>query len=148
MLTNNCHLPPVKCTSATASTVSNTDDGRDLAPSLPASQAPKPNLPEVSQLLEIYPFTVLYGFLSLYVSFHRFSGECCLEVVNAMVMVVKKKMVVVMAVMVVAVVGGHFDPKIKIWNSCLSTMSSQHKPRSHTQHPVTGPSLGLRARTN
>ena len=59
-----------------------------------------------------------------------------------MVMVVKKKMVVVMAVMVVAVVGGHFDPKIKIWNSCLSTMSSQHKPRSHTQHPVTGPQSG------
>ena len=52
-------------------------------------------------------------------------------------MAVKKKMVVVMAVMVVAVVGGHFDPKIKIWNSCLSS-----QPRSHTQDPVTGPQSG------
>ena len=59
-------------------------------------------------------------------------------------MSVKKKMVVVMAVMVVAVAGGHFDPKIKISNSCLSSFLDQHKPRSHTQHPVTAPWSGFR----
>ena len=51
----------------------------------------------------------------------------------------EKKMAVLMAVMVVAVVGGHFDPKIKISNSWLS--SPPGPQRSHTQdhNPKMGP---------
>ena len=55
--------------------------------------------------------------------------ECCSEVVKRMVMVVKKKMV--MAVMVVTVVGGHFDPKIKIWNSCSGSTNRAPTPSTH-----------------
>ena len=57
---------------------------------------------------------------------------------KGMVMVVKKKMVVVMAVMVVAVVGGHFDPKIRIWNSCLSSPPAPQP----LPHPAPSDSLG------
>ena len=55
--------------------------------------------------------------------------ECCSEVAMQMVMVVKKKMV--MAVMVVTVVGGHFDPKIKIWNSCSGSTNRAPTPSTH-----------------
>ena len=54
--------------------------------------------------------------------------ECCSEVVKRMV---KKKMVMVMAVMVVTVVGGHFDPKIKIWNSCSGSTNRAPTPSTH-----------------
>ena len=54
-----------------------------------------------------------------------------------MVIVMEKKMAVLMAVMVVAVVGGHFDPKIKISNSWLSSPPGPH--RSHTQDLETRP---------
>ena len=63
--------------------------------------------------------------------------ECCSEVVKQMVMVVKKKMV--MAVMVVTVVGGHFDPKIKIWNSCSGSTNRAPTPSTHWQDPGPGP---------
>ena len=55
-----------------------------------------------------------------------------------MVIVMEKKMAVLMAVMVVAVVGGHFDPKIRIWNSCLSSPPAPQP----LPHPAPSDSLG------
>ena len=49
-----------------------------------------------------------------------------------------------MAVMVVAVVGGHFDPEIKIWNSCLSSPPAE----TALPHPPNTDSTLLSAKTN